>query len=268
MTKIIWMSDPHYVHEGLVLGYDPRLRLQAAIDHINQHHSDADMVLISGDMVNRGTPADYEALHAKLSQLARPYFPMMGNHDDRTLFSQYLPVPDTSMGTFIQYEVPTPDGLILCLDTQKIGSDAGEFCAARQDWLREKLRRAGQTPVLLFMHHPPLALGLPMQDRDKLENAQQFVDLISNTGCVKYLCIGHVHRPITGTLAGIPFATMRSVLYQAPPPTPEWTWDTFQPSAEAPNIGVIHLKAGAITLHCEQFCSAQFGVHAIAAPIG
>ncbi|MFK7737537.1 MAG: metallophosphoesterase, partial [Pirellulaceae bacterium] len=85
MTKLIWMSDPHFALEGDVWGHDPRERLKAAIDHINIHHSDAAMCVISGDLVNSGTQADYEGVRTRLDTLAIPYFPMVGNHDKRDL---------------------------------------------------------------------------------------------------------------------------------------------------------------------------------------
>lgn len=260
MTKLIWMSDPHFVQEGDVLGHDPRIRLQAAIDHINAHHADAQLCVISGDMVNRGTRADYEGVKAKLEGLSIPYAPMVGNHDTRDLFRDVLPVPAASMADFVQYKVATPDGLIVCLDTLKAGSDAGELCDARREWLQDTLRDAGETPVFLFLHHPPMALGLPMQDTVNMEDGQAFLDLVTGFDCVKHLFIGHVHRPITGTIRGIPFATMRSVLYQAPPPRPDWNWDTFKPAMEAPNIGVVHLQGASVTLQYDQFCDYGLGV--------
>lgn len=260
MIKLVWMSDPHFTQEDHVLDHNPRIRLQAAIDHINDHHSDAQLCIISGDMVNRGTRADYEGVKAKLESLNVPYLPMVGNHDNRDLFSRVLPLPETIMADFIQYKVETPEGLVVCLDTHKAGSDGGEFCQARHEWLQETLHDAGDTPVFLFVHHPPMSLGLPMQDTDNMEHGQTFIDLISSFSCVKYLFIGHVHRPISGTIDGIPFSTMRSILYQAPPPRPEWNWETFKPSAEAPNIGIVHLKGGSVNLQYDQFCEYQLGV--------
>ncbi len=259
MIKTIWMSDPHYTHAGTVLGYDPRVRLRAAIDHVNTHHADAQMCIISGDMVNRGSRADYEGVHSELRALNVPYMPMVGNHDDRQLFREFLPVPDQCMADFVQYSVATSQGIIVCLDTLKSGSDAGAFCQKRRAWLSTVLNDAGETPVFLFMHHPPMALGLPMQDRDNMENGDAFLDLVSSYSCVQYMFIGHVHRPMTGTYNGIPYATMRAILYQAPPPKPAWTWDTFSPAREAPNLGVIHISNSGVNLHYDQFCDWQVG---------
>ncbi|MGI9369059.1 MAG: phosphodiesterase, partial [Ruegeria sp.] len=67
------------------------------------------------------------------------------------------------------------------------------------------------------------------------------------------------HRPISGTVTGIPFSTMRSVLYQAPPPRPEWNWDTFRPSQEAPNLGVVTIADTGVNLQFDQFCGFEVG---------
>ena len=260
MLNAVWMSDPHFTKEGDVLGHDPRVRLQAAIDHINANYSHASYCIISGDMVNRGTLDDYNVLKSKLANLRIPFLPMVGNHDDRSMFRSVVPLPESCMENFIQYSVAASGCLILCLDTQKAGSDAGEFCIERSAWLRRVLENAGNTRVYIFMHHPPMELGLPMQDTENMENGSEFLELVSKYSCVKYLFIGHVHRPITGAVCGIPFATMRSILYQAPAPKPEWDWDTFKPAEEAPNLGLISIDESTVRLQYLQFCEYNNGV--------
>jgi 3',5'-cyclic AMP phosphodiesterase CpdA len=259
MPKAIWMSDLHFAAKGDVQGHDPKARLSAAVEHVTAHHSDSAFCIISGDLVNRGSPEDYNALKPYLDDLPCPYYPMAGNHDDRALIKATFDLPADSMDEFIQYSVQTTHGLILCLDTQKTGSDAGEFCSVRTEWLLQKLEAAPDTPVFLFMHHPPMSLGLPMQDTDRLEDSSAFLNLIAQYSNVQYLFIGHVHRPITGTIQGIPYATMRSVLYQAPAPKPDWDWNSFQPTHEAPNLGVITLNDAGVCLHYTQFCGYKVG---------
>lgn len=98
-----------------------------------------------------------------------------------------------------------------------------------------------------------------MQDSDNLAEGGRFLDLIARFPAVRYLCIGHVHRPISGTVRGIPFSTMRAVLYQAPAPRPAWDWETFQPAQEVPGIGVLSIAEGDITLQFDQFCGVETG---------
>ena len=260
MTKIVWMSDLHFAARGLVLGHDPRVRLDLAVAHINAHHADANYCVISGDLVNRGIDTDYMALKSSLERLVVPWLPMVGNHDDRELVKNLLPVPENAMAGFIQYTVHTDQVLLLCLDTQLTGRDAGSFCQARQEWLHRVLTDNKNKPALIFMHHPPMALGLPMQDQDQLLDGEAFLDVASAFPETRQLCIGHVHRPVTGNIRGIAFATMRSVLYQAPPPTPAWDWDTFSPGKESPAIGVISIDHGDVRLQYDQFCRYEDGV--------
>ena len=259
MTKVIWLSDLHFTAHGRVQDHDPRQRLQAAISFINANHADADHCILSGDLVDRGTAADYAALAEMLLSLNIPVLPMVGNHDHRDLLRAHLTMPPHAMTDFVQYAVAIPDAQILCLDTQKTGSDAGMFCTERKDWLDAQLRTTPEIPAYLFLHHPPARLGLPMQDADCMENGDAFLDVLAQHPNVKHLFIGHVHRPITGTLRGIPFTTMRSVLYQAPPPQPAWTWDSFAPAAEPPQLGVLTLNGPNSRLHYTQFCDYSIG---------
>ena len=260
--KLIWMSDLHFAATGDVLGHDPRARLDAAIDHANRLHDDASLCVLSGDLVDRANPEEYAALKEHLDTLAMPYLPMVGNHDARTPFRATLPMPPGTMPDFMQYAHRTAEGLILCLDTVNPDSDTGQFCTQRMAWLKEALEAAGGIPVYIFGHHPPMPLGLPMLDDSRIEEGEALLDLLASHDCVRHCFFGHVHRPITGAARGIPFAIMRSILLQAPPPRPNWTWETFAPSREAPAIGVVTLRGGDVTVQYEEFCDADFGVQA------
>ena len=258
--NLIWLSDLHFSDTEPVLGHDSRARLRAAIEHINSHHSDANLCLISGDMTNHPSPLTYAELAAELAALQLPIFPMVGNHDDRQQLRTHLAVPDDCMAEFVQYEIDRPECLILCLDTLKPGASAGEFCDERKRWLESAIQRAADRSVIIFMHHPPMALGLPNQDEDRLEEGDASLDLIAAYPCVKHLFVGHVHRPTCGTVRGIPFASMRSVLFQAPAPRPAWSWDDVIPGAEAPNYGRVAVTEDTITLQFLQFSAHDQGV--------
>ena len=257
MAKFIWMSDLHFVAEGLVQGHDPRVRLAQAISLINEHHSDAAFCVVSGDMVDRGTDADYAALASMLSGLTIPYLPLTGNHDSRPDFRRHLALPENTMRDFIQYEVCLAGARVICLDTLKQGSDSGELCAARRAWLRARLSEPD--PALIVMHHPPLALGLPMQDQDRLDDGEDVLDLLAASSNVGHLCMGHVHRPISGTAHGMPFTTSGSVLYQAPPPDPPWDWTSFRPAKEAPMLAVVDLDGAEARFQRVQICPYEVG---------
>jgi Icc protein len=259
MTKIVWISDLHFLAEGRLYGIAPRVRLTAAVDYINRTHADCEHCIISGDLVNREDLEDYQALKVHLERLECSYLPMLGNHDDRDLMRSVFDLPETVMPDFIQYEVETKHATVLCLDTHKPGFANGELCSTRRSWLRSALDRAGDKPVHIFMHHPPMDLGLPQQDTSKLEAGETFLDLISEFANVAHLYMGHVHRLVSGTIRGIPFSTMNSVSFQARAPKPEWTWDSFKTPPEPPLIGVLNITERDVILQYEQFCEFETG---------
>ncbi|MBO9402278.1 metallophosphoesterase [Shimia sp. R9_3] len=260
MTKIIWMTDPHFQNSGTIDGLDPRKRLEAAISHANTHHADASFAILSGDLVGDDVEGDYAALAEYLSRSELQIYPMMGNNDEREGFRAHLFLPESTATDFIQFTLETEDGTIVCLDTHKIGSHAGEFCLARQNWLEAVLKAKAGRPVYLFMHHPPMALGLPSQDEIMLEDDEAFWDLIGRHSNVNYVFMGHVHRPVCGTIRGIPFATLGALSFQAPAPRPSWSWDSFKPPKEAPQYGVLEISGGSVTLQYTQFCEYSLGM--------
>lgn len=258
MTKIIWMSDPHFQKQGTIDGLDPRLRLAAAIDHINAHHADAEFAVLSGDLVGEETEDDYSELAQYLARSAIPVWPMVGNNDERAGFRAHLNLPETAMPGFIQYRLDLPEAVILCLDTHLPGSHAGEICETRRNWLRASLSSTDK-PVCIFMHHPPHRLRLPRQDEIRLQDGEVFLNLLAEYDNIRHLFIGHVHRPTCGTIRGIPFATLGALSFQAPPPEPDWEWKDFTPPQEPPHYAVLHLENGDVTLQYTQFCNWDHG---------
>ena len=61
--KFIHLTDLHLTAPGEKLwGLDPHQRVQAALDDIMAHHADAERVIITGDLTERGERAAYAAL--------------------------------------------------------------------------------------------------------------------------------------------------------------------------------------------------------------
>lgn len=259
-TKLIWMSDPHFQNAGTIDGLDPRVRLETALEHANTHHDDAEFIVLSGDLVGDDIEGDYALLSHYLARSDLPVLPMMGNNDERAGMRMHLSLPDTSMPDFVQYTRQTDDGLMVFLDTHKIGSHAGELCADRLEWLDQILTQASGTDAYIFMHHPPHALGLPPQDEIMLQDGPAFFDRLARHGHVRHLFMGHVHRTTSGVMRGIPFASLGALSFQAPAPRPAWGWDNFTPPKEAPQYAVVMIEDGDVVVQYTQFCAYETGV--------
>ena len=215
--KLIQVSDLHFVPPGTrLLGLDPRARLEAAIADINEHHGDAEICIFTGDLADKGAPEAYESLREAIGGLGIPYRLMIGNHDDRDNFLRVFRAAPRDEDGFVQSVVSNSAGDIVMLDTHEPGQGSGSFCARRQAWLKARLAAAAGRPVYLFMHHPPLDIGIPSLDRIGLVDKQGFAETVAGAAGIRHIFFGHVHRPVSGSWRGIPYSALRSLVHQVP----------------------------------------------------
>ena len=216
--KILQVTDTHLVEDGgTIYGIDPAARLEACVAHINAHHADARLCVLSGDLTNEGTPGAYRVLKEILAELAVPYHLMAGNHDDRAALLAAFPETPRDSNGFVQYALDTPAGRLLILDTVEPGTHGGSFCARRAAWLGNQLEMAGGDAVYIFMHHPPFPIGLPAMDRMGIDDPGPFVAAIEahiNITNIRHIFFGHVHRPVSGSWRGIAFSALPSTVHQ------------------------------------------------------
>lgn len=219
MPKILLLTDLHLVPPGQMLfDSDPEARLRAALRDIARDHADAACMVISGDLAHRGEPAAYQRLAAVLAEEAVvPWRLTLGNHDDRVAFCGVFQDHPLDAAGFVQSVVDLAEVRLVIADTAETGEDGGRLCEARLGWLSQALREAGDRPVHLFLHHPPVPIGLPIADGIRLADDDALLAVIRASGaCIAQLYFGHVHRPVAGSWHGMPLAMLRSLNHQAP----------------------------------------------------
>ena len=137
--KFIHLTDPHFIPPGKTLyGRDPRVALDAAVADINAANSDAEMVVITGDLTHWGEPEAFANLADCLAPLTMPVKLLIGNHDHRPTFREHFPDQGIDANGFMQSIHETPAGAFIFLDTVLEGTHAGH--------LRTTLRLAEPNP--------------------------------------------------------------------------------------------------------------------------
>jgi 3',5'-cyclic AMP phosphodiesterase CpdA len=158
-------------------------------------------LLVSGDLVDTGSPEEYELAHEMLASLALPVHVVAGNHDDRDALATHFAAPCAD-GGLVQYERRIgPLRLVVC-DSVLPGRNEGSFGPERRGWLEEALAADPGTPTIVAMHHPPLTIGIRVIDELGLPPADQEAlgDVIGRNPHVMRILAGHVHRTIVGAL--------------------------------------------------------------------
>ncbi|WP_421994919.1 phosphodiesterase [Reyranella sp.] len=194
---------------------DSNRMLAEAIAHLNGLDPRPELVLITGDLVDEGLDAEYEALWDLLAALEPPFLLMPGNHDDRETLVRHFPehayLPPRGPK---HYVVDRPPLRIVALDTTVPGDHHGEVDAAGLAWLETALQGGRGAPTVVLMHHPPFACGIPYLDRYMCRDPGRLEKVIGRFPNVERVLCGHVHRPILRRWAGTVLATCPSTATQ------------------------------------------------------
>jgi len=215
---IVQISDPHVKAQGELLygRVDTQGFLERAVAHVNGLDPRPDIALVTGDLVDKGTPAEYANLKRLLSKLEIPFYLIPGNHDARDAlreaFADHAWLPQAG---FLQYVVDDRPLRLIALDTLVEGKGHGALCRERLDWLEARLGESDRT-TLLFMHHPPFDVGIAALDAARLlEGGDRLERLVRAHGNVERVLCGHVHRPIQVRWAGTMASIAPSTAHQA-----------------------------------------------------
>jgi 3',5'-cyclic AMP phosphodiesterase CpdA len=194
------ISDTQVPAAGkLLLGkIDTAAFLRSAIAHLNDLIPRPDFVIVTGDLVDEGSTAEYDNLRSILSGLAIPFALMPGNHDERgnlrRAFGDHRNLPRD--GEFLHYVIENLPLRLIALDTVIPGQGGGRLCPARLERLESRLAEQPDRPTVIAMHHPPFVSGLAEMDSINCENSSALGEIVARHPQVERIICGHVHRPI------------------------------------------------------------------------
>jgi len=192
MEKIIHLTDTHLFAsgEGALRGTKTAATLKHVLAHLKQHHSDAQAILVTGDLVQEETPAAYEHFIQYFGDFPVPVLCLPGNHDAPELLRQKL-----SREPFrLEAQVRLKGWDVMQLNSHLPGSAAGYVEEKDLQALAARLEKNAGRATLVAVHHPPIAVGTPWLDTVGLKNGEALLSLLARHSHVKALIWGHAHQ--------------------------------------------------------------------------
>jgi 3',5'-cyclic AMP phosphodiesterase CpdA len=192
--------------------------LTRCIEHINQLKPRPDLALITGDITYSDQQDEYHRAASLLAQLDMPWFVIPGNHDSRkNLLASFdavncpLAQQDLAAG-FVNYVIDEFPVRLIALDSTRDGDHpGGEICETRAAWLEQQLSSLSDKPTIIFIHHPPVKMGMLETDKDGFIGAQRLGAIVEKYPCIERLICGHVHLPMFARWRGTIVSTAPSI---------------------------------------------------------
>jgi Icc protein len=205
MTILAQLSDLHLHADADDRGAARALR--TAVAAVLDLRPAPDAVLVSGDLGERGEPAEYALARELLAPLPMPVHVLAGNHDEHEALSE-------AFGTPARYTTRVGEVALVACHTPLPGRLEGRLDL---EWLEAELEAARGGPVVIAMHHPPLLTGITVLDEIGLTAAERagLGELLTRFPNVRRVVAGHVHRTAFAVLGGCGVVTAPSTNLQA-----------------------------------------------------
>jgi 3',5'-cyclic AMP phosphodiesterase CpdA len=204
---VVQLSDLHIPADGRLFDrVDACARVQASVEMIAAAGCSPNVLVLSGDLADRGEARSYVRLRpvidAALRRFSAELLIVPGNHDDVALLRAHLlgREPDTGpLDTVVRV-----GGLrLIGVDSSVVGAAHGELADAQLEALAVELANPAADGTILVVHHPPIWATTPMSELVALREPERLAAAIRGRD-VRLVLSGHTHRVSAGTLAGVP----------------------------------------------------------------
>lgn len=206
MTIIAQISDLHLKPRGQACFRvsETNMLAERAVHGLLSLPQRPDAVVVTGDLANDDDPREYRMAREILGRLPMPVYIIPGNHDSSAglgaAFADFDYVSHAAAREKFFYSARIGDLTLVALDSSVPGKPYGRVGDAQLEWLDAQLSNTSG-PVLVAVHHPPIATGMQFMDTIGLKDADEFGAVIQRHPHVLRIMCGHVHRAVTASFA-------------------------------------------------------------------
>lgn len=225
---LVQLSDTHLTTAPrLRAGAEPAAGLAGALAAIERHGLRPDVVLLSGDLADRGEASCYRELADALASSSALGGALVvavpGNHDRRAAMREHL------LARLGSVALPTGSGeeplnsvawhgelRVIALDSTIPDEDAGALAPATLKFLSDELARPAGEGTILMLHHPPIDSPIEPMARVGLRAPEALAAAIAGSD-VRLITCGHDHHHCQGALGAVPVLVAPATAYLADP---------------------------------------------------
>ncbi len=239
MSVIVQISDPHLLSDraGKLKRVPTAESLRLVLKQARREVPQPSRVVLSGDLSHEHTVSGYEILQDLLGDWADRSLLIPGNHDDRGGMRKVFTQIPGHLEEEVWFDELCDGWRLVGIDSHVPGELYGELGRDTLNRLRESLMGGPQQSVLLFVHHPPLAVNSPWLDQIRLRNADELEAIVQSSASVRGVFGGHIHQEFEAEFAGVPFFTAPSASFQFVPETEVMQFDRRPPGFRIIELG-------------------------------
>lgn len=229
LTDLHLMADPTAELKGVRVREITERVIADVKRRISSEGWDVDRVVITGDLAHDESRDTYFVLRELLGDLLPRCLLLPGNHDSRPFLRGVFPELFTRHEEYLTFSVPCGEWRLIGLDSHVPQNVPGQLGRQQLDWLAQELHNHADQPTVLFLHHPPFAVGSAWVDAIGLNDARELMHCVASASQLKAICSGHVHQEFELKTQRLTLLATPSASLQFLPDADEFTVDTKPP---------------------------------------
>lgn len=208
--RVIQITDPHIgeSRDHRLAGIRTYESFSQVLADIAARQDAPELLMVTGDIAAMGAHKAYQLFTEQITFFEMPYAWLPGNHDDFAVMqegiqsSPYWPVLELG------------DWRVISINTAVSGQVGGHLVDDELSFLESTLARDAHHPSVVFMHHPPLAVGCDWLDQQRVANAGALQKILKKYSNVRAIFTGHVHQETTSRWGDVSIYTTPSTCFQ------------------------------------------------------
>ena len=192
LLRVLHLTDPHLFADidGSLRGTVTFASLSSVLAHYRENDWMADVVVVTGDLIQDDSRGAYDHFRTLLGELALPVHCVPGNHDVPPLMREALSKPP-----FYYCDAFERDNwLIVGLDSYISDQAGGSVSDDELTRLDQTIATSDADNVMVCLHHPPVDMGSKWLDSVGLNNDEDVLKRLTESGKVRLALSGHVHQ--------------------------------------------------------------------------
>jgi Icc protein len=235
-ARLLQFTDTHLFSDpqGSLRGTRTLESLQACLANARRRHLPADLVAVTGDIV-QDEPDAYGTLELLLEDIDAPVLLIPGNHDVPAEMQRRFVRPPFQVGG--TREIGSWAVVMLDTSSEVSGRGEGRLGPEALHLLATELGRLHRSHVLVLLHHPPVPMEAAGLDALGLTDAAGFLEVIDAHPNVRGVAWGHAHQSLDLLRGGVRMMCTPATCFQFQPRHPAFAIDDRPPGYRVIDLG-------------------------------
>jgi Icc protein len=226
--SILQITDLHLLSESgkKMCGVDTEQSFCQLLDYVFTQHTAFDLIIVTGDLAQTPCQFSYQRIAQELEKYQTKTVCLPGNHDDFALMQQLIQSDTVNCDKLTQLK----QWQIICLNSQKQGSEGGFLDQVELEYLKFSLAQNSNLNTLIAVHHNSLPTHSRWLDTMMIENSDELFSILSHYPQVKAMTCGHIHQTQESVKNNILILGTPSTCFQFKPHQAEYAIDNKTPA--------------------------------------